>query len=140
MKQYPSKLKYKKNHRISVSNLYLSEQKEFFPSFGKFALQAVESGRLTFKQIEACRKSVRRGVRKSGKIWLRVFTNISVTKKSLGIRMGKGKGGHSFWTCFVRTGKIICELMGVSDIIGFRVLKSAGNKLPIKTTVVKIFY
>jgi large subunit ribosomal protein L16 len=63
--------------------------------FGKFCIKAMEPGKLTFKQIEAARKSIRRSVKKSGKIFIRVFTNKSVSKKSIGIRMGKGKGGHS---------------------------------------------
>jgi large subunit ribosomal protein L16 len=94
MKQNPSKLKFKKNHKIKYSNLFLNEQKVFFPLYGNFALKALESGKLTFKQIEACRKSIRRDVKKLGNVYIRAFTYFSITKKAVGIRMGKGKGNH----------------------------------------------
>jgi large subunit ribosomal protein L16 len=94
MKQNPSKLKFKKNHKPSISNLYLKEHKTFYPLKGLIALQSMENGRLTYNQIEACRKSIRRVLKKQGNILLRVFTNVSVTKKSVSSRMGKGKGAH----------------------------------------------
>jgi large subunit ribosomal protein L16 len=95
MKQYPSRLKYRKNHRASKSILYLEETKNFFPNRGLISLKASENCKLTYNQIEACRKSIRRSLRKQGFIFLRIFTNISVTKKSLASRMGSGKGAHS---------------------------------------------
>jgi large subunit ribosomal protein L16 len=94
MKQNPSRLKYKKNHRPSISNTYLSEQKNFFTLRGLISLKSLENGKLTYNQIEACRKCIRRVLKKKGKIFLRVFTNISITKKPLASRMGKGKGAH----------------------------------------------
>ena len=94
MKQYPSKLKYKKNHKPAALNLYLKQHKTFYPLKGLLALQSIENGKLTYNQIEACRKSIRRVLKKQGSILLRVFTNISVTKKAVSSRMGKGKGAH----------------------------------------------
>lgn len=94
MKQNPSKLKYKKNHRPSSSNLYLIQQKTFHPLKGYLALKSLENAKLTYNQIEACRKSIRRIFKKRGTIFLRVFTDISLTKKSVASRMGKGKGVH----------------------------------------------
>jgi large subunit ribosomal protein L16 len=95
MKQYPSKLKFKKNHRPSFSNTYLAQQKVFYPLKGILAIKSIDNGKLTYKQIEACRKSIRRILEKKGNVFLRVFTNISVTKKSVASRMGKGKGPHN---------------------------------------------
>jgi large subunit ribosomal protein L16 len=95
MKQYPKKLKYKKNHKVKSSYLAICEQKVFFIKLGNFGLKALEPGKLQFKQIEACRKSLRRDMKKQGNIFLRVFTRHSVTKKSVGVRMGTGKGNHS---------------------------------------------
>jgi large subunit ribosomal protein L16 len=95
MKLNPNNLKFKKFHKAPASNLYLKEQKLFFPLYGGFALKALAVGKLTLKQIEACRKSVRRSVKKEGRVWVRVFAYQSLTKKSLGSRMGKGKGNHS---------------------------------------------
>lgn len=94
MKQYPKSLKFKKNHKINNSFLFLREQKNFFPLYGNFGLCALSPGKLNFKQIEACRKSLRRDMKKQSKVSLRVFTYHSITKKSVGIRMGKGKGNH----------------------------------------------
>lgn len=95
MKQQPSKLKYKKNHRPALSNLYLAQQKTFYPLSGFLALKSIENGKLTYSQIESCRKSIRRVLQKKGNILLRVFTDISITKKPVATRMGKGKGAHS---------------------------------------------
>jgi len=95
MKQYPSRIKYKKNHKLTSSLLYLEENKNFYPYKGLISLKASENCKLTYNQIEACRKSIRRSLRKQGFIFLRVFTNISLTKKPLASRMGKGKGSHS---------------------------------------------
>jgi large subunit ribosomal protein L16 len=96
MKQQPSKLKYKKNHKISKSFFYLKEQKKFLPYYGNYCLKAIEAGKLNYKQIEACRKSVKRKIKRYGEVSIRVFTSYSITKKAVGIRMGKGKGNHSF--------------------------------------------
>ena len=96
MKQNPSKLKYRKNHKVAISFLKLKEQKNFFLRNGFFALKASESGKLTRLEIEACRKSIRRSLRKSGTVYMRTFTGFSVTSKGLGARMGTGKGSHSF--------------------------------------------
>jgi large subunit ribosomal protein L16 len=95
MKQQPSRLKYKKYHKPSFSNLFLSEQKNIIPNRGHLALKATENGRITYNQLEACRKSIRRMIRKDGLVFLRIFTYHSITKKPLASRMGKGKGSHS---------------------------------------------
>lgn len=94
MKQQPSRLKYKKYHKPSSSSLYLKEQKNFIPLKGQFGLKVLENGKLTYNQIEACRKSIRRMLKKNGVIFIRVFTYASLTKKPLASRMGKGKGSH----------------------------------------------
>ncbi len=143
MKQNPSRLKYKKNHRPSFSNTYLTQQKTFYPLKGLLAIKSIENGKLTYKQIEACRKSVRRILEKKGNVFLRVFTDISVTKKSVASRMGKGKGPHSFWVCLIRKGQIICEISNISVEIlnkSYKALKSASSKLPLKTVIVCNYY
>ncbi len=96
MKQYPSRLKYKKNHKVRSSFLILKEQKNFYAKMGNLALKTKEAGKLTYSQIEACRKCIRRNLKKQGKILLRTFTYVSVTKKAIASRMGKGKGNHSY--------------------------------------------
>jgi len=94
MKQYPSRLKFKKYHKSNSSFLKLREQKLFFPVNGLYGLKALDSCKLTFKQIEAGRRTIRRTTKKAGKLFINVFTNRSITKKPLASRMGKGKGAH----------------------------------------------
>ena len=143
MKQNPSKLKFKKNHRPSLSNLYLIQQKTFYPLKGFLALKSLENAKLTYKQIEACRKSVRRVLKKQGNVYLRVFTDISLTKKSVASRMGKGKGAHYVWVALIKKGQVICEVSAVTvDIINssLKALKAASSKLPVKTKIIYNYY
>jgi large subunit ribosomal protein L16 len=138
MKQNPSRLKYKKNHKPSSSNLYLAEQKSFCSIKGNLMLKSSENGKLAYNQIEACRKTIRRILKKQGIVFLRVFTNVSITKKPVASRMGKGKGSHHAWICLVRRGQVICEVVCyVSDTLnlGLKALKSASSKLPLKTNI-----
>jgi large subunit ribosomal protein L16 len=96
MKQQPSRLKYRKNHKVSDSFLLLKDHKNFLPLKGRFALKALQAGKLKFKQIEAGRKSIRRNINKKGNLFIKPFTSKSVTKKPIAVRMGKGKGNHSY--------------------------------------------
>jgi large subunit ribosomal protein L16 len=95
MKQQPSRLKYKKYHKPSSSYLNLLEQKNIIPIKGQFALKSLENKKITYNQLEACRKSIKRIIKKKGLVFLRIFTYHSITKKPLASRMGKGKGNHS---------------------------------------------
>jgi len=95
MKQNPSRLKYKKYHKLSNSYYKYPEKKLFLPSKGIYALQVIESGKLLKKQIESTRKGIRRNIKKSDSLTICVFPFISVTKKPVAVRMGKGKGNHS---------------------------------------------
>lgn len=139
MKQQPSRLKYKKYHKYSRSCLYLSEQKNIIPIRGLVALKSLENKRLTYNQLEACRKSIRRILKKNGLIFLRIFTYHSITKKPLASRMGKGKGTHSIWVAPIKKGQIICEViiffLDKMDI-GTKALKSGSTKLPLKTSII----
>lgn len=94
MKQYPSRLKFRKYQKPALSNLFAKQQKNFHPIMGFLSLKSIENGRLKYKQIEACRKSIRRLIKKIGQLYVCVFTNVSITKKPVATRMGKGKGGH----------------------------------------------
>lgn len=91
MKTFPNNLEYKKYHKVNKNFLTLLEQKFFFPLEGNFAIQAAESGKLTYKQIEACRRTIRRGLGKLAKLWIRSFTSRPVTSKSIASRMGRVK-------------------------------------------------
>lgn len=139
MKQQPSRLKYKKYHKPSSSNLYLLEQKNITPIKGQLALKALENKKITYNQLEACRKSVRRIVKKNGIVFLRIFTYHSITKKPLASRMGKGKGTHHMWIAPIKKGQIICEVVTFffnKIEISKKALISGGTKLPLKTCVI----
>ncbi len=100
-------------------------------SFGDFAMQAVEPGRLTARQIEAARMSITRHVKRAGKLWIRVFPDRPVTKKPLEVRMGGGKGGVEEWAAVVLPGRVMYELQGVDEKTAREAFRLAGHKLPV---------
>lgn len=140
MKQYPSSLKFRKNHKPRKFFLDSVEQKNFYPYQGVYALKSLQPARINGKQLEAGRKSIRRSVKKSGKIYIRIFTNLSLTKRPVGVRMGKGKGNHHVWVAAVKPGHIIYELKGIEQTSALLALKLAADKMPFKCAIVKLTY
>ncbi|HEX2644013.1 MAG TPA: 50S ribosomal protein L16 [Thermoanaerobaculia bacterium] len=129
----PKKVKYRKHHRgrrrgISKGGNYIA--------FGDFALQALEPGWVTARQIEAARIAISRAVKRGGKVWIRVFPDKPITKKPLETRMGKGKGNPEEWVAVVRPARILYELEGVTPEIAEAAMTLAAHKLPIKTRFV----
>jgi large subunit ribosomal protein L16 len=104
--------------------------------FGEFGIQALEPVWLTSRQIEATRRSITRYVRSTGKIWIRVFPDRSVTERAAESRMGAGKGAVSYWIAVVKPGTVLFEINGLSEKMSHQVLKSASYKLPIKTKII----
>ena len=102
-------------------------------SFGDYGLKVLEPGWVTDKQIEAARVALTRGIKRGGKVWIRVFPDKPITKKPLETRMGKGKGTPEQWVCVVRPGRIMFEMEGVNEVDARRALQLAAAKLPIKT-------
>jgi large subunit ribosomal protein L16 len=105
-------------------------------SFGEFGLKAVERGRITARQIEAARRAMTRHVKRGGKIWIRVFPDVPISKKPLEVRMGKGKGNVEYWVCKIQPGRVLYEMEGVDEGIAREAFKLAAAKLPFKTTFV----
>ena len=105
-------------------------------SFGEFGLKAVERGKITARQIEAARRAMTRHVKRGGKIWIRVFPDVPVSKKPLEVRMGKGKGTPEYWAARVKPGRILFEIDGVSNEVAREALRLGAQKLPIKTRFV----
>jgi len=105
-------------------------------SFGEFGLKAADRGRLTARQIEAARRAMTRHIKRGGKIWIRVFPDVPISKKPLEVRMGKGKGNVEYWVCKVQPGKMLYEMEGVTEQIAREAFKLAAAKLPFKTTFV----
>jgi len=104
--------------------------------FGDFGLQALEAAWITARQIEAARVAISRSMKRSGKMWIRVFPDKPATKKPAETRMGKGKGPPEFWVCVVKPGRVLFELEGVTGAQAKQALKLAAAKLPIKTKMV----
>jgi len=105
-------------------------------SFGEFGLKAIERGMITARQIEAARRAMTRHIKRGGKIWIRVFPDVPVSKKPLEVRMGKGKGNVEYWVCKIQPGRVLYEMEGVNEVIAREAFKLASVKLPFKTTFV----
>ena len=105
-------------------------------SFGEFGLKATERGRVTARQIEAARRAMTRKVKRSGKIWIRVFPDVPISSKPLEVRMGKGKGNVDYWCSKVQPGTVLYEMEGVPEEVAREAFRLAATKLPIKTTFV----
>jgi len=105
-------------------------------SFGEFALKATDRGRMTSRQIEAARRTITRHVKRGGKLWIRVFPDVPVTKKPIEVRQGKGKGNVEYWVAQIQPGRVLYEIEGVTEEIAREAFKLAAAKLPFKTTFV----
>jgi large subunit ribosomal protein L16 len=106
-------------------------------NFGAFGLKAMEPERISARQIEAARRAITRHIKRSGRLWIRVFPDVPVTKKPLEVRMGSGKGGIEYWVTRVKPGRILFELDGVPVQVAKEALALAAAKLPIKTRFVQ---
>lgn len=105
-------------------------------AFGSYGLKALEESFITSRQIEACRQTISRGMKREGNQWIRIFPDKSITKKPAEVRMGKGKGNPELWAAAVKPGRILFELDGVTEEVAREALRLAANKLPIKTKFV----
>lgn len=126
----PNKRKYRKAFKGRVSNIRTRPIKL---SFGSHGLIAKEAGRISASQIEAARRAIRRRIRPLGKLYIRIFPDIPVSAKSIGTRMGKGKGELSYWMARVGINKVIFEVEGISPEQALDAFKAGGAKLPIAT-------
>ena len=106
-------------------------------NFGAFGLKAMEPERITARQIEAARRALARGMKRAGRIWIRVFPDVPVSKKTAEVRMGSGKGSPELWVARVKPGRIMFELDGVSEATAREALELGAAKLPIKTRIVQ---
>lgn len=101
--------------------------------FGTYGLKALEPERITSRQIEAARRAISRAMKRQGKMWIRIFPDVPVSKKPPEVRQGKGKGSVEFWACRVKPGRVMFELDGVTEEVAREALTLASAKLPIKT-------
>jgi large subunit ribosomal protein L16 len=106
-------------------------------NYGAYGLKALEPDRVIGKQIEAARVALTRYMKRTGRVWTRIFPNIPVSKKPTEVRMGKGKGNIEYYACRVKPGRIIFEIDGVTEEVAKIALYKASAKLPIKTKFIK---
>lgn len=125
----PKKVKYKKTKKGKLNKF---DHKANL-TFGTIGLKSLESGFISARQIEAARQAISRKIKKKGKMWIKIFPNIPITKKPTEVRMGKGKGNVSHWASKVKGGSIIFEICGVNKKTAIKAFKTGSSKLPIKT-------
>ena len=130
----PARTKYRKAHKGRIHGNASRCNKL---NYGAYGLKAMQAERIISKQIEAARVALTRYMKRTGKVWLRIFPNIPVSKKPVEVRMGKGKGTPEFWVCRVKPGRIIFEVDGVTESVAREALYKASTKLPIKTKFIK---
>ena len=130
----PKKTKFKKQHK---GRIHGKAKGGSDLAFGSFGLKALSPERMTARQIEAARRAVTRHMKRLGKLWIRVFPDVLVTKKPAEVRMGKGKGAVEYWVCRIKPGRIIFELDGVKPEVAHEAFALAAAKLPFKTKVVE---
>ena len=130
----PTRTKYRKAHKGRIHG-YAPRCTTL--NYGTYGLKALEPDRIISNQIEAARVALTRYMKRTGKVWSRVFPNIPVSKKPTEVRMGKGKGAPEYWVCRVKPGRILFEVDGVTEAIAKEALYKASAKLPIKTKFIK---
>jgi large subunit ribosomal protein L16 len=130
----PKRTKYRKAHK---GRIHGNAKGGTALNFGAYGLKAIEPERLTARQIEAARRAITRAMKRTGRVWIRVFPDVPVTKKPAEVRMGSGKGAPELWVCRVKPGRIMFELDGVNDATAREALSLGAAKLPIKTRIVR---
>jgi large subunit ribosomal protein L16 len=130
----PNRTKYRKRHKGRIRGVAKGGTDV---TFGDYGLQALDSGKLTARQIEAARIAMTRHVKRQGKIWIRIFPDKPITKKPAETRMGKGKGAVEAWVAVIKRGRVLYEMQGIPEDIAREALRLAAHKLPLKTRFLK---
>jgi len=126
----PKRIKYRKQHKGRMRGKATRGNEV---SFGDYALQAIEPGWITNRQIESARVAMTRHIKRGGKVWIRIFPDKPLTQKPAETRMGKGKGNPEYWVAPVKPGRVMFELEGVEEPLARRAMQLAAAKLPVKT-------
>ena len=125
----PKKTKFRKQHKGRIHGL---AKGGYTVNFGNYALKATEPERITARQIEAARRALTRHMKRQGRVWIRIFPDVPVSKKPTEVRMGKGKGSVEFWAAKVKPGRMMFEIDGVPLDVAREALSLAAAKLPVK--------
>ena len=126
----PKKTKFRKAHK---GRIHGNAKGGTVLNFGSYGMKAVQPNRITARQIEAARRAITRHIKRQGRVWIRVFPDVPVSKKPVEVRMGKGKGTPEFWACRIKPGRVMFELDGVSESLAKEAFELASAKLPLKT-------
>ena len=129
----PKHTKFRKAHK---GRIHGKAKGGFTLNFGEYGLKALEPERVTARQIEAARRALTRHMKRTGRVWVRVFPDVPVSLKPAEVRMGSGKGNPEFWVCRVKPGRILFEVDGISSAMAKEAFALAAAKLPIKTKFV----
>ena len=129
----PKRTKYRKLHKGRIHGEAKGANQV---DFGEFGLKTMEPARITARQIEAARRAMTRYIARGGRVWIRLFPDVPVTKKPAEVRMGSGKGGVEYWICRVKPGRVMYEISGVSEETAREAFRLASMKLPVKTRFV----
>jgi len=129
----PKKTKYRKAHKGRIRG---NAKGGFTLNFGEYGLKAMQPERITARQIEAARRAISRHVKRVGRMWIRIFPDVPVTRKPAEVRMGSGKGSVEFWVARVEPGRIMFEIEGVPEAVAREAFDRASAKLPVKTKFV----
>ena len=130
----PKKTKFRKQFK---GRIHGHAKGNFSLNYGSYGLKALEPERVTSRQIEAARKAITRYLKRAGRMWIRVFPDVPVSKKPAEVRMGKGKGSVEYWACRVKPGRIMFEVDGVAMADAKKAMSLAAAKLPIKCKFVE---
>jgi large subunit ribosomal protein L16 len=130
----PTRTKFRKAHKGRIKGAATSGATL---SFGQFGLKAMEPDRVTARQIEAARRAMTRHMKRAGRVWIRIYPDVPVSKKPLEVRMGSGKGAPELWVVRIKPGRILFEIDGVSTTLAREALDLAAAKLPIRTRFVE---
>jgi large subunit ribosomal protein L16 len=130
----PMRTKFRKAHKGRIKGVATSGATL---SFGQFGLKALEPDRVSARQIEAARRAMTRHMKRAGRVWIRIYPDVPVSKKPLEVRMGSGKGAPELWVVRIKPGRILFEIDGVSTALAREALDLAAAKLPIKTRFVE---
>ena len=130
----PKKIKYRRHHRGNRRGMSFRGS---HVAFGSYGLKATRPERVTARQIESARRAITRHLKRTGRLWIRIFPDVPVSKKPAEVRMGKGKGTPEFWVCRVKPGKIMFELDGVTEESAKEAFSLAAAKLPLETKFVR---
>ena len=129
----PKRTKYRKAHKGRIRG---TAKGNVSLTFGSFGMKALEPERLTARQIEAARRAITRAMKRAGRVWIRIFPDVPVSRKPAEVRMGSGKGAPEYWVARVKRGRIMFEIDGVPQELAREALELGAAKLPIKSRIV----